>query len=160
MNNNQPQSQPEVQQGEKEPAGLTHPQIHCDYYTWLETVKQDHIMMGLIEKHATSFVGAHALMMEAWSRSRELLAKRIKSKPSIKSQLEALVGELGKEFDDDTILQLCREAGFDERQWKAMTYDRQPYDVTVPSFALKQFVKFFKVKQTTRIRELLKGQNE
>lgn len=39
------------------------------------------------------------------------------------------------------IISACRDAGFNESQWKAMTFNKQPYDITCPTIALCNLVK-------------------
>jgi hypothetical protein len=52
----------------------------------------------------------------------------------------------GRDIGEDEIIKLCRDAGFTEKQWKAMTFDRQPYDVTIPTVELTEFVRLLKLK--------------
>ena len=58
--------------------GLTHPQIHVDYYKWLELVKNDAFFKKFIERYSSSPENFHAIAMWAWSASRETLAAKVK----------------------------------------------------------------------------------
>lgn len=41
----------------------------------------------------------------------------------------------------DLLIELAREAGFSDAQWKAMFFDKGPYDITYPSFPMKRFAQ-------------------
>lgn len=41
----------------------------------------------------------------------------------------------------DELIKMCREAGFSDEQWKAMTYETGKYDITVPTVALQNLAK-------------------
>ena len=58
--------------------GLTHPQIHIDYYEWLEKEKTDPFNKKFIEDNSRNFREFHAIAMWAWSCSRERLAAKMK----------------------------------------------------------------------------------
>lgn len=42
---------------------------------------------------------------------------------------------------DDEIITLCREAGFSDSQWKAMTFEDGPYSITTPTEALRNLAE-------------------
>ena len=58
--------------------GLTHPQIHIDYYKWLNTVKSDSFLMGFVDKHSKNLDDFHAIAMWVWGASREELVAKMK----------------------------------------------------------------------------------
>jgi len=39
----------------------------------------------------------------------------------------------------EQIIAAAKEAGFDDSQWDAMTYDSGPYEVTMPGIELRRF---------------------
>ena len=45
------------------------------------------------------------------------------------------------EADEKIYVEAARDAGFSEAQWKAMFYESGPYDITVPTLALYDFVR-------------------
>lgn len=58
--------------------GVTHPTIHLDFYAWLQKVRNTDFDRGFMDDHGKSFADAKALMMWAWSASREQLAQKAK----------------------------------------------------------------------------------
>lgn len=57
---------------------LTHPQIHIDYYEWLNKLQADpnSFEHKFMLKHSKSFADFHAIAMWVWSRSRESIPKQ------------------------------------------------------------------------------------
>jgi hypothetical protein len=58
--------------------GLTHPQIHLDYYEWLNKIKKDVGIQTFISLYGFSAMDFHAIAMFVWTASREELAKKVK----------------------------------------------------------------------------------
>jgi hypothetical protein len=56
--------------------GVTHPQIHLDYYNWLKTLSES-------DEKFLATATCYGIAMWAWSRSREILKEKA-STPSIK----------------------------------------------------------------------------
>lgn len=56
--------------------GLTHPQIHTDYYEWLKS--HGEFEKNFRAKYSRSFEDFNAIAMWAWSRSREELRDKVK----------------------------------------------------------------------------------
>ena len=54
--------------------GVSHPQIHVDYYAWLEFVKNGEYATKLIGK--VGFQNFHTIAMWAFSQSRETLKEK------------------------------------------------------------------------------------
>ena len=59
--------------------GLTHPQIHLDYYEWLDSIRNDKVTQEFIKQHCPRFDDFHAIAMFVWSASRETLTVKTKA---------------------------------------------------------------------------------
>lgn len=58
--------------------GVTHPQIHLDYYKWLGEMQKDDFNKRFMEQYSKDFQSFHAIAMWVWSVSRETLANEQK----------------------------------------------------------------------------------
>lgn len=63
-------------------------------------------------------------------------------------------------IDRDEVLALAREAGFTEKQMKAMFCDIGPYDITEPRFELELFAALIAAAQKERDAQICDGESE
>lgn len=45
------------------------------------------------------------------------------------------------------LIEACRDAGFQDHQWKALTFNSGPYDITEPSSQLKRLAEILTGRQ-------------